>query len=110
MTGNAERAKHAQDGPVTCALRGRCVSTQAREDLLRAFAELLVGRDQLRVLLRLALAREVVARDGGVEPRRRHLPASLRDVLAAARDLRGLARRRIVGSLDRRDFLEVRVL
>src|SRR6266851_2258021 len=80
-------------------------STKARQQLFRAGAELLVGGDLLGVLLRFRLAREVVAGDGGVEPRRRDLAAALGDVLLAPRDLGGLARGRIGRRLDRGDLV-----
>src|SRR4029077_9591861 len=73
---------------------------QSGEYLLRASAELLVVGNLLGVLLRFALAREVVARDSRVEVRRRDLAAAFGDVLLAAGDLRRLARGRIVGGFD----------
>src|SRR5476649_1239326 len=83
---------------------------QARQDLLRALAELLVGRDFLGERPRFGRLRQVVVRDGDVEPRRRQHAASLRDVARAPRDLLRLTLGRIVRRPNLRDLLRVAAL
>src|SRR5262249_1087193 len=96
VRGECNRRKTSQSSRSLRPLRS-LRSTQARQNFPRTIAELLIVGDLFRVLLRFAAAREVVAGGGSVEPRGRHLPASLGDVLLAACDFSGLARRRIVG-------------
>src|SRR4051812_5929676 len=83
---------------------------QSREDLLRALPELLVVHDFARELPRFNVAREVVARDRGVEPRRDDHPTIARDLLFAFADLPRLPLRRILGRADPRDLIEERGL
>src|SRR4051812_4346180 len=81
---------------------------ETRQDLLRALAELLIIDHLARVLPGLRGVRQVVVRDGDVEPRRCQVAAALGDVLLAARDLLRLALRRILRRADVGDLVGVR--
>src|ERR1044071_5034940 len=80
--------------------------TQARQQLARPLAELLVVDDLLGVDAGIVGARQVVAGDGRVEPRRHHPAAAGGDALLALRDLARLAGLRRVAGADGLDLLE----